>query len=72
MDSLQMKWLTGFGMLPYVIYRLALGAILFSWCCGDAPALGSALKNKEGRFAAALRETGFLNPERYALLSASP
>jgi undecaprenyl-diphosphatase len=24
-----MKWLTRFGMLPYVIYRLALGAVLF-------------------------------------------
>jgi undecaprenyl-diphosphatase len=25
-----LKWLTRFGMLPYVIYRLALGAILFA------------------------------------------
>jgi undecaprenyl-diphosphatase len=24
-----LKWLTRFGMLPYVIYRLALGAVLF-------------------------------------------
>jgi undecaprenyl-diphosphatase len=25
-----LKWLTRFGMLPYVIYRLVLGAILFA------------------------------------------
>jgi len=25
-----MKWLTRFGMLPYVVYRLALGALLFT------------------------------------------
>ena len=24
-----LKWLTRFGMLPYVIYRLVLGAVLF-------------------------------------------